>query len=104
MPTPETPKGPEDDGNVAAVRFDDLLGRLRSLVERLEGGNLSLEDSLKSFEEGMALCQKAAGVLDRAEKKVEQLVSAPGGGTRKETFADGPPAAGRPPESDDVPF
>jgi exodeoxyribonuclease VII small subunit len=104
MATPEPPKSPDDDGNVAAVRFDDLLGRLRALVEKLEGGNLSLEESLKSFEEGMGLCQKAAGVLDRAEKKVEILVSTPGGGAREEAFADAPPASGKAPESDDVPF
>ena len=109
MPNPEAPKpGRGEDESAAAPRFDELLVRLRSLVEKLEGGNLSLEDSLKSFEEGMTLCQKASGILDRAEKKVEVLVAAPGGATRKEAFADNtaPAAAAspRPSEPDDVPF
>jgi exodeoxyribonuclease VII small subunit len=107
MPNPDAAKtGPglnqgQEEGGAPAPRFDDLLVRLRGLVEKLEGGNLSLEDSLKSFEEGMNLCQKAAGILDRAEKKVEMLVAAPGGTTRKETFAENTTRAT---EADDVPF
>jgi exodeoxyribonuclease VII small subunit len=61
-------------------RFEDLLGRLRGLVERLEGGNLPLEESLKAFEEGMELCKRGASILDGAEKKVEMLLGAGAGG------------------------
>jgi exodeoxyribonuclease VII small subunit len=61
-------------------RFEDLLARLRGLVERLESGNLPLEDSLKAFEEGMELCKRGAGILDGAEKKVETLLGGAGGG------------------------
>ncbi len=104
MPTTDGPKSADEDASSSSPRFDDLLVRLRTLVEKLEGGNLTLEESLKSFEEGMSLCQKASSVLDRAEKKVEQLVSTPGGGTRRETFADGPAPHGRATESDDEPF
>jgi exodeoxyribonuclease VII small subunit len=61
------------------VRFDDILTRLRALVERLESGNLPLEDSLRFFEEGMELCRQGASVLDKAEKRVEVLLSSAGG-------------------------
>jgi len=61
------------------VRFDDILSRLRSLVERLESGNLALEDSLRYFEEGMELCRQGATVLDKAEKRVEVLLAGAGG-------------------------
>ena len=71
------PKAPED-----GERFDDILTRLRSLVERLEGGNLSLEDSLQSFEQGMELCRRGAAILDAAEKKVEVLLAGPPGANR----------------------
>ena len=57
------------------VRFDDILSRLRALVERLESGNLALEDSLRFFEEGMELCRQGASVLDKAEKRVEVLLA-----------------------------
>ena len=67
---------------VAPERFDDILGRLRALVDRLESGNLSLEDSLRSFEEGMELCKRGAGILDEAEKRVEVLLGGPSGAPR----------------------
>jgi exodeoxyribonuclease VII small subunit len=56
-------------------RFDEILSRLRGLVERLESGNLPLEDSLRFFEEGMDLCRQGAVVLDKAEKRVEVLLA-----------------------------
>jgi exodeoxyribonuclease VII small subunit len=56
-------------------RFDEILSRLRALVERLESGNLPLEDSLRFFEEGMDLCRQGATVLDKAEKRVEVLLA-----------------------------
>ena len=58
-------------------RFEEILARLRGLVERLEGGNLPLEESLRAFEEGMDLCRRGTVILDAAEKKVETLL---GGG------------------------
>ncbi len=62
-------------------RFDEILSRLRSIVERLEGGNLTLEDSLRLFEEGMGLCRQSAAVLDKAEKRVEVLLATADGDT-----------------------
>ena len=55
-------------------RFDEILGRLRGVVDKLEGGNISLEDSLKFFEEGIDLCRRGATILDSAERKVEVLL------------------------------
>jgi exodeoxyribonuclease VII small subunit len=59
--------------------FDAVLGRLREVVERLESGNLSLEDSLAVYEEGVRLARRGHELLDGAEKRVELLVSAAGG-------------------------
>jgi len=53
--------------------FEEALRELEGLVEQMEQGELSLEESLKSFERGIALthlCQKA---LEEAEQKVEIL-------------------------------
>jgi exodeoxyribonuclease VII small subunit len=55
-------------------RFEELLLRLRTLVERLEGGHISLEDGLRCFEEGMTLCKRGAEILDQAERRVEVLL------------------------------
>lgn len=73
--------------NAAAPRFDDLLEKLRGLVDRLESGNLSLEDSLRCFEEGMQLCRQGAGVLDQAERRVEMLLAGPEGAVKTVPFA-----------------
>jgi exodeoxyribonuclease VII small subunit len=71
------------------VRFDDILSRLRAIVERLESGNLPLEDSLHFFEEGMDLCRQGSSVLEKAEKRVEVLLAGVADGTTTEPL-DGP--------------
>jgi exodeoxyribonuclease VII small subunit len=73
----------------APERFDDLLVRLRTLVERLEGGPISLEDGLRCFEEGMTLCRRGAEILDRAERRVEVLLSHGPDGPRTAPFDAG---------------
>jgi exodeoxyribonuclease VII small subunit len=54
--------------------FDEILGKLRDVVARLEQGNLNLEQSLKAYEEGIALARRGHEMLDQAEKRVELLV------------------------------
>jgi len=54
--------------------FDEALRRLEGIVTQLESGNLSLEDSILAFEEGMRLNKLCAGKLAEAEKKIEVLV------------------------------
>ena len=83
----DAPKPP--DKSAAPERFDEILVRLRALVERLEGGNLPLEEGLRFFEEGMELCKRGAEILDKAEKRVEVLLSTAGGTARTAPFAEG---------------
>lgn len=59
--------------------FDAILVRLREVVTRLESGELSLEQSLAVYEEGVALARRGQTLLANAEKRVEILVSASGG-------------------------
>lgn len=58
--------------------FDELIAQLREVVDHLEGGNLSLEDSLRAYERGVALARRGHALLDAAEKRVEILVRAAG--------------------------
>jgi exodeoxyribonuclease VII small subunit len=62
-----------------AEGFDHVLERLKAIVERLEQGSLSLEESLRVFEEGVALARRGHAILDAAEKRVEMLVRGPEG-------------------------
>ncbi len=54
--------------------FEASLNRLTEVVEKLEGGELGLEESLALFEEGVGLARAAQSRLDAAEKRVEELV------------------------------
>jgi exodeoxyribonuclease VII small subunit len=87
--------GPKPPEKAPPERFDEILGRLRALVDRLEGGNLPLEDGLRFFEEGMELCKRGAEILDRAEKRVEILLSTAGGQPRMASFDAETGARGR---------
>jgi exodeoxyribonuclease VII small subunit len=55
--------------------FEDALKRLTAIVERLESGELSLEQSLALFEEGTRLSRASQAQLDTAEKRVEELLA-----------------------------
>jgi exodeoxyribonuclease VII small subunit len=59
--------------------FDQILGRLREVVTRLESGDLTLEQSLQIYEEGVQLARRGQHLLATAERRVEILVSASGG-------------------------
>ena len=57
-----------------AVDFEQQLASLEGLVESLESGELSLEESLKSFEQGIKLARDCQAALKNAEQKVEVLM------------------------------
>lgn len=69
-------------------RFEEALGKLETLVESLEEGNLSLEDSLKAFEQGINLTRQCQSALDQAEQTVQQLLEN-GNDIRLEPFGAG---------------
>ena len=55
------------------ITFEKALGQLEKIVEDLEGGDLSLEVSLKKYEEGVKLARTCQQKLDKAKEKVELL-------------------------------
>jgi len=55
------------------IPFEDALSELESLVETMEKGELSLEESLASFERGVALTRLCQQALRAAEQKIEIL-------------------------------
>jgi len=54
--------------------FESAMLELESLVEKMEQGELSLEESIAHFEKGMALSQTCQSALEQAQLKVDQLV------------------------------
>jgi exodeoxyribonuclease VII small subunit len=97
------------EAKAAPEKYGEVVHHLEDVVKRLEGGELTLEDSLKAFEEGIRLVRTGEKLLSHAEKRIEQLLSedgeekaaplklAPAGGQA----AEAPKADD---EDDDVPF
>jgi exodeoxyribonuclease VII small subunit len=69
--------------------FEESIKKLESIVEQLEKGDLSLEDSLKLFEEGVALSATCKKELDTAEGKVQMLIKQRDGSLKAEPFPPG---------------
>ena len=53
--------------------FEESVAALEQIVAAIESGQIGLEESLAKYEQGMELVKKCRGILDRAEKRIEQL-------------------------------
>ena len=71
---------------MAVDKFENALKKLEDVVRRLEEGDLSLEDSLKAFEEGVKHAAFCTSKLDEAEKKVVLLLKQKSGSFIREDF------------------
>lgn len=68
---------PEDTTSPAAAEekgFEEVLGELTRVVERLEKGNLPLQDSIALYTRGVELLQQARRTLDQAQARLEVLI------------------------------
>ena len=57
------------------VNFEDAMEKLEKIAEELESEDLSLDTSVKKFEEGMKLSKKCNEILQNAEKKITILIN-----------------------------
>jgi exodeoxyribonuclease VII small subunit len=67
----ETSKAPTEP---QPIDFERSLSELEGIVEKLEHGDLTLDESLKQFERGVELARSCQGALKQAEQKVEILL------------------------------
>ena len=98
-------KGTPATGSEENPSFEQALERLESVVQDLEGGELTLEESLARYEEGVRLSQRLTRTLDEAEKRIERLTGN-GDAPATEPFEDQAGTGGRggaPPEGE-LPF
>lgn len=58
-----------------SIDFEKALDQLETLVEDMENGDLSLEESLKAFEQGIKLTRECQTALAQAEQKVQMLIA-----------------------------
>ena len=66
--------------------FEQSISELEQIVSQLEGGNVTLDESLELFEKGMKLSKSCQQMLDAAEKKVSILMTNDDGEVVKEDF------------------
>lgn len=72
--------------------FEDSLKKLETIVDQLEKGDLTLEDSIKLFEEGVGLSAACKKELDTAEGKVQILIKQRDGSLKTEPFPTDKPS------------
>ena len=70
----------------SAVDFEKALAELDARVHQLESGELSLEDALKAFEDGIRLPRECQQALSEAEQKVQLLLEKADGSTERTDF------------------
>ncbi|MCK9594135.1 MAG: exodeoxyribonuclease VII small subunit [Candidatus Omnitrophica bacterium] len=56
------------------IKFEEALKKLEKIVDELENGELSLDDALKKYQEGLELSRQCSQRLDSAKKKIDILV------------------------------
>jgi exodeoxyribonuclease VII small subunit len=59
---------------MAEVKFEEALKKLEKIVEDLESGDLSLDEALKKYQEGIELSRLCSQRLETAKKKIDSLV------------------------------
>jgi exodeoxyribonuclease VII small subunit len=68
--------------------FETSLKKLEQIVSDLENGDLPLEESIKTFEEGVKLTKHCQNLLSKAELKIQKLVESKDGSVDLEAFED----------------
>ncbi len=69
------------------LTFENAMKQLENIVHELESGNLSLEDSIKKFEEGIKLSNYCSAKLDETEKRITILMKDHDGNITEKSFA-----------------
>jgi exodeoxyribonuclease VII small subunit len=97
---PQAAAPPDSGAGTSPPDFERDLAELEALVARLEGGDLPLDEALRTFERGVALTRQCQASLKAAQQKVEILLKR-GATTRIEPFTaseDDSPGTTRPTE------
>ena len=64
-------KKQKDD--ISKLSFEQAIKELTGIVEQIEQGEISLQDSLGQYERGMALIKQCRTILQKAEKRIEKI-------------------------------
>ncbi len=73
---------------MAKVKFEEALKGLEKIVDKLEKGDMPLDETLSEYENGIKLYKKCVSLLDEAEKKIQILVKDENGSFSTRDFID----------------
>lgn len=73
-------------GSENGMTFENAMSRLEEIVGKLEGGKVSLDESLKLYEEGIELVRLCSDTLDKAEQKIKIVKTGSNGTKTEEDF------------------
>ncbi|HBG28748.1 MAG: exodeoxyribonuclease VII small subunit [Planctomycetes bacterium GWF2_41_51] len=63
----------KENNDISNLSFEQAIKKLTEIVSKIEDGQISLEQSLSQYEQGMELIQYCRGILQKAEKKIEEI-------------------------------
>ena len=65
--------GQKQKNDVGKLSFEEAIKELTNIVERIEQGEIPLQDSLQQYEKGMALIKHCRTILQKAEQRIEKI-------------------------------
>ncbi len=68
-------KSPKSKASETSMTYEQALAELEALIERIERGEIGLEESLAEYRRGAALLKRCRAILDTAEQQIEQLTA-----------------------------
>lgn len=74
--------------SIKKMSFEEAMGELESIVQKMESGDAKLEDSIQSYERGIALKQHCEAKLREAEEKIEKITISEDGSAKTESFME----------------
>lgn len=63
----------KDQNDIDKLSFEEAIKELGSIVSSIEQGQISLQDSLRQYEKGMAMIKHCRSILTEAEKRIEKI-------------------------------
>jgi len=63
----------KENNDISNLSFEQAIKKLTDIVSKIEDGQISLEQSLTQYEQGMELIKYCRGILQKAEKKIEEI-------------------------------
>jgi exodeoxyribonuclease VII small subunit len=63
----------KENNDISKLSFEQAIKKLTDIVSKIEDGQISLEQSLAQYEQGMELIKHCRAILQKAEKKIEEI-------------------------------